>query len=454
MKMALQLAGKDFRIYFRDPIGLLLGFLLPIVLVTIFGFIMGAAWGGSGPMPRVTLYVADEDNSPASKSFISQLRQSDMLRVRPRLEEPPFDRARISQLVDDGEASHALVIQKGFSTNNNQADESLLLIRDPGRGMEDQMVQISMLQALFASRKSNWWIDSLASQFDQAGMEGSELELFRTGSTMMGEVIDRFREPTSSEEEVASDANGTLPGETTDLSDAAQQNTMSWMTRLLPLETEDRRPPARPKQATYQMAQAVAGMSVMMLMFGLTSCGRTLLQQREAGTLARLLTLGVSRHSILLGTAIFVAGVGIMQMAVLFVYGELIFKVGLFRDPLTLTALTLIWVLTATSFGMLIATSAKSEKQADMLATILIISMAALGGCWFPLQMLDLPTPLELVSKSTVTYWAMSGFQTMLWNGGGLLHSKILWAIGVQGIYLLIMAIASHYFFRRNYLRG
>lgn len=441
MNMALQLAGKDFRIYFRDPIGLLLGFLLPIVLVTIFGFIMGAAWGGSGPMPRVTLYVADEDNSPASQRFINQLRQSDMLRVRPRLEEPPFDRARISQLVDDGEASHALVIQKGFSTNNDEGDESLLLIRDPGRGMEDQMVQISMLQALFASRKSSWWIDSLASQFDQAGMASSELDRFRSGSTMMGEVIDRFREPAATEK-------------TADSSDVAQQNTMSWMTRLLPLDTEDRSPPARPKQATYQMAQAVAGMSVMMLMFGLTSCGRTLLQQREAGTLSRLLTLGVSRHSILLGTAIFVAGVGIMQMAVLFVYGELIFKVGLFHDPLTLVALTLIWVLTATSFGMLIATSAKSEKQADMLATILIISMAALGGCWFPLQMLDLPTPLELISKSTVTYWAMSGFQTMLWNGGGLFHSKVLWAIAVQAIYLLTMAIASQYFFRRNYLGG
>ncbi len=71
-------------------------------------------------------------------------------------------------------------------------------------------------------------------------------------------------------------------------------------------------------------------------------------------------------------------------MAVLMIYGELMFKVGLFRDPVTLVVLILTWVATAGSFGMAIATLSRTAKQGDGLATIIILVMAALGGCWFP----------------------------------------------------------------------
>jgi hypothetical protein len=212
-----------------------------------------------------------------------------------------LNRQQISQLVDDGEASHALVIQQGFSSGNLAGEDAgLLLIRDPGRSMEDQMIQISMLQALFVSRTSNWWIDSLAEQLEQAGMEENDLEQFKASSSLMGSVIDRFRQPDIADEPVTEETPVQNPESATE----NEQNTQSWMTRMLPLATEERSPPARPKQATYQMAQAVAGMSVMMLMFGLTSCGRTLLQQRDAGTLSRLLTLGVSRGEFTVGYGI------------------------------------------------------------------------------------------------------------------------------------------------------
>ena len=114
---------------------------------------------------------------------------------------------------------------------------------------------------------------------------------------------------------------------------------MAMMSKMLPLATEDYSPPSRPKQATYQIAQAVAGMSVMMLMFGVTSCGRTLIQERQRGTMSRLLSIGVPRTSLLLGTALFTIVVGLLQMVVMMIYGELMFHVGIFNDLLTLGVL-------------------------------------------------------------------------------------------------------------------
>ena len=81
---ALAIARKDLSLYLRDRTGLLLGLLLPVVLVAVFGSVMKLAFGGEGGMPTVTLWVADDDNSAASKRFIDGLREVSMISVRPR----------------------------------------------------------------------------------------------------------------------------------------------------------------------------------------------------------------------------------------------------------------------------------------------------------------------------------------------------------------------------------
>jgi hypothetical protein len=55
-------------------------------------------------------------------------------------------------------------------------------------------------------------------------------------------------------------------------------------------------------------------------------------------------------------------------------------------------------------------------KGAWLRRTRLILMMAALGGCWFPLQMMNLPPLLDTVCNSTMAYWAMTGHQGMLCN--------------------------------------
>lgn len=84
---AITLARKDSRIFFRDRTGMLLGFLLPVSLVTIFGYIMGMMQGdgGSSPMARATIWVADADGTEQSQALVEKLRASSMIRLRPRV---------------------------------------------------------------------------------------------------------------------------------------------------------------------------------------------------------------------------------------------------------------------------------------------------------------------------------------------------------------------------------
>jgi ABC-type transport system involved in cytochrome c biogenesis permease component len=153
----------------------------------------------------------------------------------------------------------------------------------------------------------------------------------------------------------------------------------------------------------------VSGVIVMMLMFGLVACGTTLLAEREGGTLRRLFVAAIDRRAVLLSKFLFCVVVGLLQLVLVFAVGELVFRVDTFRDPLTLAVLALTWTACATSFGMLIAAWAKTQKQAEGLSTLLILVMAAIGGCWFPVQIADLPLAAELVTRAMPTYCETAG---------------------------------------------
>lgn len=480
------LARKDLRSFLRDRTALVLSILVPIALVTVFGWIMAYAFGGgSGGMPQVRLRVADLSESKASQDFVKALQGADMLRVQKvnlsnyqlavqdSIEEPDgsvskpaqYDESGVmkslEKMVTEGDAHHILVIPADFA--DKIAEENLpqlRMLRDPGRQMEDRVIQIGVMQASMGVFGGSVFTDAMDRILTEQGMDAQGVSAIRGYMDQIGGTIESFyddqaedEQPSKKDTSKAEDENKDLEGKEEE-SASTMDSMMEFMNQMVPMETKDLAPPDRGKQVTYQQAQSVAGMTVMMLLFALTSCGSVLLAEREEGTLKRLFAQPVSRNSILLGKFLFVFVVGLGQMVILFTYGELMFRIGLFRDPITLIVLSVTWVLTGGAFGVFLAAISRSQKQAESLASLLILMMAALGGCWFPLQMMNLPIFLETVCKSTMTYWAMTGFQTMLWNQQGWLDEKILIALCWQWGWAVLLSFAALFFYRRNFCRG
>ena len=262
----------------------------------------------------------------------------------------------------------------------------LRLVRDPGREMEAKLVGVGLMQAVMAAADGTAMPWLMASVMRRQGMTEAGIERVRVGMDLVQTVVGKF--VAGSEPDLRKP--GAQPGAGFDMG--------SMFIDLVPVTREDVVPPARPKQLGYQLAQSVAGMTVMMLMFGLMACSSTLLQERDQGTLRRLLVSRASRGSLLLGKFLYCFVIGLLQLAVLFTWGEVMFGVGAFRDPLTLAVLAITWAAAATTFGMLIATWAHTQKQAEGLSTMLILVMAALGGCWLPIQVAELPTWATVVT--------------------------------------------------------
>ncbi len=456
-------ARKDLRLYFRDRTGMVLGFLLPVVLITVFGFIMKYAFRGEG-MAKATLWVADQDDGRRSRQLIEELSNSETVRVK-RPDKPAADDAEMRSMITEGEAHHVLVIRPGFGEAIAAGNlPKLIMLRDPGRKQDDRLIQIGLIQAFMAVSEGKLWPAAMANLMREAGMEEAQVRSLIAATKVVNRLVSDFITEKASEDQRRKDrtdpgGDGRSHGPAAAGAPIPQNDPLAFdldaiVRNIVPIENEDLPPPGRPKQLSYMLAQSVAGTTVMMLMFGVLGCSTMLLFEREGGTLPRLLVAAMPRAGIYWGKFLFTWLIGIVQLAVLFTYGNLLFEIKAFRDPITLLVLSITWAAAATSFGMLIAAWAGTAKQAEGLATILILVMAAGGGCWFPIQMMDLPRSAEIATRCSLAYWAMEGYQGMFWHQLPWTDAKMLTAVAVQWAFVVLGAIAALILYQRRYVPG
>ncbi len=123
------------------------------------------------------------------------------------------------------------------------------------------------------------------------------------------------------------------------------------------------------------------GFTVMFIFLNVNWSSSSLLREREAGTLRRLLAAPVPRGVIIAGKMLAFMLLSCLQVVVLFGVGNTFFKMPLGQSPDGLVALTLVVALTSTALGMLVAALAKSSGQAGGVGLILGFIMAGLSGC-------------------------------------------------------------------------
>jgi ABC-2 type transport system permease protein len=174
-----------------------------------------------------------------------------------------------------------------------------------------------------------------------------------------------------------------------------------------------------------------ASMAVLFLMFAVTSGGRTLLYERERGTLSRLLIMPAPAASILAGKMAGIALAGVLQVLIL--WGATSLLGAYWGDPLLVLISIVVLVACATSVGALISAWARTPAQAGAVGTAVTLVGAALSGSFLP--RMSLPLWLQRVSLATPNAWGIEIFTT-LQRGGGLAA-----ALPLYGGALLLAAV-------------
>jgi ABC-2 type transport system permease protein len=165
-------------------------------------------------------------------------------------------------------------------------------------------------------------------------------------------------------------------------------------------------------------SQSSPGMLVTFGLVSIMSAAITLLLERQSGTLRRLLVAPLARWSVMGGKLGGVMAVGVVQAAILILAGALLFRVEWGQAPLALAVMVGAFVFSVSGLGMAIAGIARTYAQANALSQILTYSTAALGGAWWPIDVV--PGWMERLAMITPAYWAMRGFQDIIVREQGL----------------------------------
>ncbi|MCL0059760.1 ABC transporter permease [Dehalococcoidia bacterium] len=156
----------------------------------------------------------------------------------------------------------------------------------------------------------------------------------------------------------------------------------------------------------------IPGYLVMFTFFTAGLSAVTIVRERQNHTLERLLAGSVRRESILGGIFTGTVAKGLIQIAIFWTAGILIFGIDLGLSPAAVIILSILMVLMSSAFGIMLATLVKTPRSASSIAVLASLVLAPLGGCWWPLFIT--PEWMQFIAKITPHGWANTGFNKLM----------------------------------------
>jgi ABC-2 type transport system permease protein len=164
--------------------------------------------------------------------------------------------------------------------------------------------------------------------------------------------------------------------------------------------------------------QAVPGVAVMFVFFLMTNLGFSMFSEHDWNTWSRLRVSGIGRAPILMGKACVPLLTALLQLAVLFVIGGIIFDLRITGSAWAIAAVAAAFASCVVALGLLLAVSLATMRQFTAAVNLGAVLFAGLGGALAPIS--ALPGWAQSIAHVTPSYWAMRGFRSAILSSGGL----------------------------------
>lgn len=151
---------------------------------------------------------------------------------------------------------------------------------------------------------------------------------------------------------------------------------------------------------------------VMFVFMNLFTYGAAfLIEERRTGRLRRVAVSTTTSRQIIVGKVVSRFLWSGVQMAWMVLLGVL-FRITLGAHPEALLAVLVMLALSTTALAILFATLFKNGDKAAGLGSLLVMAMAALGGCWWPLEIV--PDWMRRIAFALPTGWGYDGLNRIM----------------------------------------
>jgi ABC-2 type transport system permease protein len=442
MSQVLILLRKSLLSFWRNKAAVAITFLVPIVLIYLFGHVFGLFGNDSGPA-GIPIAVVNLSAEPAALKLIAALKAEKTFAVITTYDlgkgaTRPLTEADVRAELHDNWYRYALILPTDLLPDSGFGVR-LKFLYNPRNEIESQMVNGLLQKTIFSN------VPELLGQSLQKSSRlflGDErfMRFNRTIADAEAETYGGDREKIY-QQNIAGDfglfgQSQTKAQPTNRNSENGDQKRGDIFSQIVKIDTEQ---VAGKDVKNSNAARLVGGYAIMFLLFAVSGSATTLFEEKNSGVFQRLLSCPVRRAHILWARFLFGIILGLAQIAVLFCAGRLFFRLDIFHHLGGLLAVSLSAAAACSAFGMLIAAIAPNAAAANGIATFVVLSMSAVGGAWVPVSFM--PAYIQHVSKVTIVYWSVEGFADVLWEGRSLL--EVLPKVGIlAGMAAGVMLVA------------
>lgn len=362
MRPAFLIAFKDLKERIRDRTAILIAIVVPLVLAFIFSEILG---GATGDTNAIQLGYVDQDGGAVAQAFVTQVlgqvAKSGIVNLH---SEQSVDAA--TDLVKRGKLKALIVIPPNFTQEvESGAPASMQVV-----GNVDSPVSAAIARSI---------------------AEGYVADLNRIRIAVAAAA--------------GADPSTLSPAQLNSLVSKAAAAQSAVVVQDVSSQV---------KQLDAKSFYA-AGMAVFFVFFSVQFGVSSLLEERNDGTLARLLVAPIDRTAILAGKLLTSFLVGIVSMGVLVIASSLFFGAA-WGNPLGVAILIVSAVLAATGITSVIAGFARDAEQAGNAQTVVSVVLGLLGGTFFPVA--QAPGILSTLTFVAPQAWFLRGLGDL--RGGDL----------------------------------
>ena len=403
------IALRELRQFMADRLALFFFILFPFLFITMFNLLLGNLGGEDN---RLELHLVTRESNGISQQIIQALETRDESQLNPG--EPKIiwdqDYNQSMEDVNAGRITGFLAFPADFTEAVMMGSGTNLEIVTHAESVDTRMALNGLAQGIISRVSAqrvqmNAIIALLTDQQSQSG--GSQEEIQQA-------LAQIFQDP-----------EGITEGQS-----------------LINYQTEN----VGEIQPLNPASYVVPGYLVMFVFFAAALSAESIVRERRNHTLERLLA-GSTRRETLLG-GLFLGGLlkGLLQIAIFWTVGILVFNVNIGSAPWAVIGISILMVIMSAAFSLMLATLAKTERSAGSIGVITSLILAPLGGCWWPLFIT--PQWMQFIAKITPHGWANAGFNKLMLFGADA--SAVVWEMAALAGFAIIFIIIAIIKFRTS----
>lgn len=173
-----------------------------------------------------------------------------------------------------------------------------------------------------------------------------------------------------------------------------------------------------------------------------------MVRSRARGIIGRALASPAGAPAIAVGLTASWFLLALAQSALILVVGALAFGVD-WGDPLAAALLVVLFAAAGAGAGLLAGAVFGNEERLGAAAAPIGLVLGALGGCMVPAEFF--PDSIRTVAKAVPHFWALEGWQTVLFDGGSV--ADIAGPLGVLALFAAAFVGLGSVLLRRSLAR-